>query len=504
MDVNGNGVIDRDDKWLLVSGSEYQVPQSGGDFPLTVDYNVDYEVTIESGCDWITVTKDQDTKAYLESATYTVAVAGNELFEQRRAGITFRSSESQPTTVYVNQDASEFSLPQTAYHLDNAEQTMEVQVISTSDKYNVLIPEDSKWISSIGREDGIWKFNIESNDSFGSDRTGTIQFYDVAENLLGEVRVYQTSSYIYIEQERFDLDNSAQEFTLRINSSTESYNVDVTMGSEWLSITSHEGTDWRFSVYLNSSYQPRNGRITVTDINGAVLDTIPVSQWCETVTMVNVSPGTLESQITKPGQLEYTETFIASGEMNEYDFLVLRSMPRLKNIDISALANTTLPINVFNKFYTLEKLALPSNLVETPYGMCLGCGNLKEALPLPESVKVIGAETFSGCRSLQGELVLHEGITRIGTGAFSECGNLTGDLVIPSTVTFIGDYSFAIELNRVFMKPLTPPAVETAYNIFPNYSYLGVPKGSKELYQAKDPYNRFMVIEEVDFDALGL
>ena len=40
--------------------------------------------------------------------------------------------------------------------------------------------------------------------------------------------------------------------------------------------------------------------------------------------------------------------------------------------------------------------------------------------------------------------------------------------------------------------------------MFPNYRYLGVPVGSKELYEDDEHYNKFMVIEEVDFEALGL
>lgn len=509
MDINGNGVIDRDDQWLLVSDAQYQVPQSGGEYSVTVEYNVDYEVTVEDGCDWISVSSADATKAYLESTGYTVSVSENGSFESRSAGITFKSKESsQSVTVYVVQDGAMFSLGQIYYYLDNTAQVLEVWVTSSSDNYVVEIPESSDWIAESDSDSGVRKFAVEANNDFSSERIGSILFRDEAGNLLGEVTVNQDKAYMSIEQERFDIDNAAQNFILRISSSTEDYKVDVTEGSEWLAITSHSGGDWKFSTYLNSSYQPRDGMITVSDVSGTVLDTIPVNQWCETVTRVNVTPGSLESLIMEPGQQEYTETFIAEGEMNEYDFLLLRQMPRLKNIDISGLVNTTLPRSVFQKMYTLEKLSLPSNLVETPYSMCQGCYNLKEALPLPESVVVIGEEMFSGCSSLEGGLILHEGITTIGTGAFNGCSSLTGDLVIPSTVTFMGGYGYIFpgceKIDKVYMKPTTPPATETGYDMFPNYRYLGVPVGSKELYEADEHYNKFMVIEEVDFEALGL
>lgn len=509
LDINGNGVIDRDDQWLLVSDAQYSVPQSGGEYSLTVEHNVDYDVTVEEGCDWISVSSGAGTKAYLESGNYTVTVGANNTFATRTAGITFKARESsQEVTVYVVQEAAVFNLSQTYFYLDNTAQIIEVSVTSSSEDYHAEFPEGSEWISESGSDSGVLRFEVEANNDFSSDREGRVIFSDNAGNLLGEITVIQDRASMSIEQERFDLDNKSQFFILKISSSTDDYVVSVTEGTEWLAITSHSGGEWTFSTYLNSSYQPRDGIITVSDMTGVMLDTIPVNQWCETVTQVNVTPGNLESLITLPGQLEYTETFIATGEMNEYDFLLIREMKRLKNIDISGIINTTLPKSVFQKMYSLERLTLPSNLVETPYSMCQGCYNLKEALPLPESVVIIGEETFSGCSSLEGGLILHEGITTIGTGAFNGCSSLTGDLVIPSTVTFMGGYGYIFpgceKIEKVYMKPAVPPQTSEGYDMFPNYNYLGVPVGSKNLYEADDHYNKFMVIEEVDFDALGL
>ncbi|HIR95513.1 MAG TPA: leucine-rich repeat protein [Candidatus Coprenecus stercorigallinarum] len=509
LDINGNGVIDRDDQWLLVSDAQYSVPQSGGEYSLTVEHNVDYDVTVEEGCDWISVSSGAGTKAYLESGNYTVTIGANNTFATRTAGITFKARESsQEVTVYVVQEASVFNLSQTYFYLDNTAQVIEVSVTSSSEDYHAEFPEGSEWISESGSDSGVLRFEVEANNDFSSDREGRIIFSDNAGNLLGEITVIQDRASMSIEQERFDLDNKSQSFVLKISSSTDDYGVSVTEGTEWLAITSHSGGEWTFSTYLNSSYQPRDGVITVSDMTGAMLDTIPVNQWCETVTQVNVTPGNLESLITQPGQLEYTETFIAEGEMNEHDFLYLRRMPSLKNIDISELINTTLPKSVFHEMKKLEKLVLPNNLESIPYAMCSYCDNLKEVFPLPESVTVIGEEAFLDCFELSGNLILHEGIERIETGAFSRCENLTGDLVIPSTVTFMGGYGYIFrgceKIEKVYMKPAVPPQTSEGYDMFPNYNYLGVPVGSKNLYEADDHYNKFMVIEEVDFEALGL
>lgn len=597
LDINGNGVIDREDQWLLVSDAQYSVPQSGGEYSLTVEYNVDYDVTLQEGCDWISVSSGADTKAYLESGDYTVTVGANKTFATRTAGITFKAIESsQEVTVYVVQEAAVFSIETTDYYVDNSAQTIEVVVSSTSPDYRMEVVEGADWLAFAEAADGRYLFSVESSDNYQEDRTGLIEFRDLRDSVLAEVTVCQGSAEMHLSQTEFYLDNSGQQFTLEIYSntqeytvsvaeggewiemadnkegvftfsvtanndfqndrssnieihdnsgnllaeaaviqaraeisiaqesvamdnaaqsftlsvvsSTDDYEVSVTEGTEWLAITSHSGGEWTFSTYLNSSYQPRDGMITVSDMTGAMLDTIPVIQWCETVTQVNVTPGNLESLITQPGQLEYTETFIAEGEMNEKDFLLLRDMSALKNIDISGLINTTLPKSVFHEMNMLERLTLPKNLEIIPYAMCSYCGNLKEVFPLPESVTVIGEEAFLDCFELTGNLILHEGIERIETGAFSRCENLTGDLIIPSTVNFMGGYGYIFrgceKIDKVYMKPATPPATWEGYDMFPNYRYLGVPVGSKELYEADEHYNKFMVIEEVDFEALGL
>lgn len=597
LDINGNGVIDREDQWLLVSDAQYSVPQSGGEYSLTVEYNVDYDVTLQEGCDWISVSSGADTKAYLESGDYTVTVGANKTFATRTAGITFKARESsQEVTVYVVQEAAVFSIETTDYYVDNSAQTIEVVVSSTSPDYRMEVVEGADWLAFAEAADGRYLFSVESSDNYQEDRTGLIEFRDLRDSVLAEVTVCQGSAEMHLSQTEFYLDNSGQQFTLEIYSntqeytvsvaeggewiemadnkegvftfsvtanndfqndrssnieihdnsgnllaeaaviqaraeisiaqesvamdnaaqsftlsvvsSTDDYEVSVTEGSDWLAITSHSGGEWTFSTYLNSSYQPRDGMITVSDMTGAMLDTIPVIQWCETVTQVNVTPGNLESLITQPGQLEYTETFIAEGEMNEKDFLLLRNMPALKNIDISRLINTELPKSVFSQMKGLRWLRLPDNLETIPYGMCSYCDNLKDVFPLPASIVIIGEEAFRDCFSLSGELKLHEGIERIETHAFARCQSLTGNLIVPSTVTFMGGYGYVFQgcekIDKVYMKPAVPPQTETGYDMFPNYNYLGVPVGSKELYEADEHYNKFMVIEEVDFEALGL
>ena len=506
LDINGNGVIDRDDQWLLVSDAQYSVPQSGGEYSLTVEYNVDYDVTVEEGCDWISVSSGAGTKAYLESGNYTVTVGANNTFAPRTAGITFKARESsQEVTVYVVQEAAVFNLSQTYFYLDNTAQVIEVSVTSSSEDFHAEFPEGSEWISESGSDSGMLRFEVEANNDFSSDREGRVIFSDHAGNLLGEITVIQDRASMSIEQERFDLDNKSQSFILKVSSSTDDYVVSVTEGTGWLAITSHSGGEWTFSTYLNSSYQPRDGMITVSDMTGAMLDTIPVSQWCETVTQVNVTPGNLESLITLPGQLEYTENLILTGSLSEEDYLFIRSMPNVSHIDLSALSDRSLPTGAFRKMENLIDLRLPENLDSIPDFMCEDCAELKSIFPLPESIVAIGEHAFGHCGQLEGELIIPDGVVRISLGAFNGCVKLHGTLVLPEGLAILGDYAFQAcnGLDRkIYSKAITPPDI-WYNNQFPYLDYLGVPVGSYDAYYEARP-NMFMVIEEVDFEALGL
>ena len=90
------------------------------------------------------------------------------------------------------------------------------------------------------------------------------------------------------------------------------------------------------------------------------------------------------------------------------------------------------------------KLQLGNGLEQLPemdsatHGAFYGCKNLSGELVLPESLTVIGQNSFSECNNLTGDFVLPSHLTTIGNRAFSECYNLSGTLVIPESVTTIG------------------------------------------------------------------
>ncbi|MDE7071384.1 MAG: leucine-rich repeat domain-containing protein [Clostridia bacterium] len=157
----------------------------------------------------------------------------------------------------------------------------------------------------------------------------------------------------------------------------------------------------------------------------------------------------------------------------------------------------------FAKLTALEKVVLPSNLKEIPYGAFEECTSLKSVI-IPNSVTVIGSNAFKGCNSLNfiyssenystegdnairnnaiylptslleisasafedctaiANMYISKDLEKIGDKAFNGCKNLTGLVVADeSEITSIGEYAFCdTTLSSSASTPLSFPNVVT-------------------------------------------
>lgn len=141
---------------------------------------------------------------------------------------------------------------------------------------------------------------------------------------------------------------------------------------------------------------------------------------------------------------------------------------------------------------------------------------------IPEGVTEIGEEAFS-CRDDVEETVIPETVMKIGKGAFQGCINLTR-VVIPESVmeicdcafwecpslaelhlpaslkklgdAFDGSYYYGMHLYCHMPEPI-PYGFESDEGYPPNINdWLCVPKGTKEKYEAAEPWNYYETIKE--------
>jgi hypothetical protein len=140
----------------------------------------------------------------------------------------------------------------------------------------------------------------------------------------------------------------------------------------------------------------------------------------------------------------------------------------------------------------LKDLVIPDDVTSISNGVFKDCGWIT-SLTLPSGFTIIDENSFSGCTSLA-SLSLPESITIIKGNAFNGCSKLES-LIIPSKVEYIYQQAFANCGNLQSVKSLaeTPPFLYD--NSFSNYDIpLTVPKGTRDAYLAKSPWNKFKEI----------
>ena len=143
-----------------------------------------------------------------------------------------------------------------------------------------------------------------------------------------------------------------------------------------------------------------------------------------------VAQGATPARVTK---------LTVTGTLNEADFNIIKSnMPRLYNLDLSGISNTTLPNEAFYQKRALLSIALPNGLTEIPYMAFAGCR--LTTVTIPNSVTSIGEGAFSG--TSLGFVTIPNSVTSIGGSAFSDCTLLTS-VTIPNSVTSIGGSAFS-------------------------------------------------------------
>ena len=141
----------------------------------------------------------------------------------------------------------------------------------------------------------------------------------------------------------------------------------------------------------------------------------------------------------------------------------------------------------------------PEGITEiVPYSFA-GREDLPEDLVIPGTVTRIGDNAFE-CSNLV-RVVVSEGVVEIGEGVFNECKGLC-EIHLPSTLKKLGDAFWENHYDGMdiycHMPEPIPYALESEEGFPPNiYDVLYVPKGSKEKYEAVEPWNYYETIKEM-------
>lgn len=153
-------------------------------------------------------------------------------------------------------------------------------------------------------------------------------------------------------------------------------------------------------------------------------------------------------------------------------------------------------------FCNITKLTLPNSITNLGNNCFQSCENL-ETITLPQNITNLPAYCFHDCKKLSG-ITLHEGITSLGESCFEGCSSLTS-IKLPKSINkitgsiFNGCFENCSNLSEVTCQWDNLDGIDVGSDAFNNIfseARLYIPKGTTEIYKAKEPWSKFKYIIE--------
>ena len=284
LDINGNGVIDKNDTWLILSQKDFLLSDVGGEISVQVQHNIDYEITIEDGGDeWITPIQ---TKAYIQEDVLSFEISQNNLYDQRFARIYIKDKNSDVSEYITVSQKQKDAITITAdkFEIGKEGGVIEIDIKANVD-YNVEIAEYCKsWIrqkpniDTRGLVTNKLSFEVVPSDE-AQKREG--QIFIKGETLSETIRIYQAGERVLVLSDK----------ELPVSCSGGVVSVDVTSNVEyeivmpnvsWLrevALTKAMITSTRsFEVDQNDSYDNRSAVIVFKDLVSGKEENVTINQ----------------------------------------------------------------------------------------------------------------------------------------------------------------------------------------------------------------------------------
>ncbi len=277
LDVNGNGVIDRDDSWIILGQSDFVISDRGGTFDVSLQHSQDYEVIIEEG--WV---RQIDTKAYLQDAVLHFEVDPNEDVDPRYAVIRIKDSKSSysESVTLTQKQKDALTLSKSSVELEKEACTFEVEYNHNAD---VAVTMDVDWIRTVatkGLTTSKATFAVDANPETVT-RTGYVTF------TLGELRetlaIYQKGGRTLVLSEReVSVGSAGGTVSLRVSANVPFEVIGPDAG--WLtpvsgsSVKAMVSHTYSYRSEENVSGSSRSAVITFRDTESDLSETVTITQ----------------------------------------------------------------------------------------------------------------------------------------------------------------------------------------------------------------------------------
>ncbi len=317
LDVNGNGVIDREDSWIILGQNDFVISDKGGSFEVALQHNKAIEVIVEET--WV---RKVDTKAYLEDDVLHFEVDPNDSVDARHAVIYIKDAESsykeKVTLTQKQKDA--LTLVRTSVELEKEGGTFDVAYNHNAD---VSVTMDVDWIRSVAT-----KALTTSTTSFAADanpqtttRTGHITF--TLGQLSETLTVYQKGGRtLVLSDKEINIGAAGGNISLQVTANVyfdiigpDAGWIEAVAGSTTESMVTHTYT---YKVAENLTGSDRTASITFKDTESELSETVVIKQAQNDVLSgdkadyrVSFEGGTLEIPVST--NLNYTPSIEQEG-----------------------------------------------------------------------------------------------------------------------------------------------------------------------------------------------
>ena len=286
-----------------VDKNEFEVPMEGGTVTVNVESNVDYDVSIPSGCSWITRVNTARSRAS-KSSVVMLRVSENTSGSDRRAVITIsNSSAGVSTSITITQPfTTVFKADKTAFDVDMDGGTVTVNMESNI-SYDVIIPSGCDWITlpagarskSRGTTTSAVVLRVKENTSY-QDREAVVTIANRSADVSVGIYIHQPFATVFkIDKTEFQVPMKGGTVTANVESNV-SYDVKIPSGCNWISLVGGSRTRGaKTSVVMlqvseNTSGSDRSAVVTVSNSRAGVSSGITITQPFNTNFNVDATP----------------------------------------------------------------------------------------------------------------------------------------------------------------------------------------------------------------------
>lgn len=286
-----------------VDKNEFEVPMEGGTVTVNVESNVDYDVSIPSGCSWITRVNTARSRA-TKSSVVMLRVSENTSGGDRRAVVTIsNSSAGVSTSITITQPfTTVFKADKTAFDVDMDGGTVTVNMESNI-SYDVIIPSGCDWITlpagarskSRGTTTSAVVLRVKENTSY-QDREAVVTIANRSADVSVGIYIHQPFATVFkIDKTEFQVPMKGGTVTANVESNV-SYDVKIPSGCNWISLVGASRTRAaKTSVVMlqvseNTSGSDRSAVVTVSNSRAGVSSGITITQPFNTNFNVDATP----------------------------------------------------------------------------------------------------------------------------------------------------------------------------------------------------------------------